>query len=67
MAILLFMGKMVFFSTSGLSELQIILLAITFLSSIIISCTGILGIYLAKIHEEVKQRPRAIIKKVYRN
>ncbi len=67
LATLLFMGKMVFFSTSGLSELQIVLLAISFLSGIIIACTGVLGVYLAKIHEEVKQRPLAIIKKVYRN
>ncbi len=67
LATLLFMGKMVFFSSSGLTELQIVLLAISFLSGIIISCTGVLGVYLAKIHEEVKQRPLAIIKKVYRN
>jgi putative glycosyltransferase len=48
-----------------ISNLQIILLSMSFLSGLIISCIGILGIYLAKIYEEVKQRPRAIIKKVY--
>lgn len=47
------------------SDIQIILLSVSFLTGLIISCTGILGIYLAKIYEEVKQRPRAIIKKVY--
>lgn len=36
-----------------------------FLSGIIIMCTGILGIYQAKIYQEVKQRPRAFIKKIY--
>ena len=49
------------------SDLLIILLSVSFLSGLIIFCTGILGIYLAKIYEEVKQRPRAIIKKVYRS
>ncbi len=54
------------FSATGLTELQIILLSLGFLSGIIISCTGILAVYLAKIHEEVKQRPRTHIKKIYR-
>jgi hypothetical protein len=52
---------------SDVSDLQLILLAISFLSGIIISCTGILGLYLAKIYDEVKQRPRAIVKKVYQS
>jgi hypothetical protein len=51
--------------TDAISDLQLIILSISFLSGIIISCTGILGVYLAKIYDEVKQRPRAIIKKVY--
>lgn len=67
LATALSMGRLFFFSSAGLTELQVILLAISFLSGIIISCTGVLGVYLAKIYEEVKQRPRAIIKKVYRN
>jgi putative glycosyltransferase len=54
-------------STDATSDLQLIILSISFLSGIIISCTGILGVYLAKIYDEVKQRPRAIIKKVYRS
>ncbi len=49
------------------SDLLIILLSVSFLSGLIISCMGILGIYLAKIYEEVKQRPRAIVRKVYRS
>ncbi|MCK5831147.1 MAG: glycosyltransferase family 2 protein [Methylococcales bacterium] len=57
--------NIIFSFTDTASDLQLILLSICFLSGIIISCTGILGIYLAKIYDEVKQRPRAIIKKVY--
>lgn len=41
------------------------LLATVFIAGIIILCTGILGVYLAKIYTEVKQRPRAIIKRIY--
>lgn len=47
------------------SSWPLIIMSIGFLSGIIIMCTGILGIYLAKIYVEVKQRPRAIIKKIY--
>lgn len=62
----LFLLSNMFFSfTESASDLQLILLSITFLSGIIISCTGLLGIYLAKVYDEVKQRPRTIIKKVY--
>ena len=63
----LFLGNMLFSFMSEVSDLQLILLALSFLSGTIISCTGVLGLYLAKIYEEVKQRPRAIIKKVYRS
>lgn len=64
----LFLLCNIFFAfTETASDLQLILLSVSFLSGIIVSCTGILGIYLAKIYNEVKQRPRAIIKKVYRS
>ncbi len=49
-----------------ISDRDILLLAMSFLASIIVSCTGLLGLYLAKIHDEVKQRPGVIIKKIYR-
>jgi putative glycosyltransferase len=63
----LFLGNMIFSFMGDASDLQLILLAISFLSGIIISCTGVLGLYLAKIYDEVKQRPRAIVKKVYQS
>ena len=62
-----FTTLLIFPLVDNISNLQIILLSMSFLSGLIISCIGILGIYLAKIYEEVKQRPRAIIKKVYRS
>ncbi len=58
---------LVFPFLENISNLQITLLSMSFFSGLIISCIGILGVYLAKIYEEVKQRPRAIIKKVYRS
>ncbi|EZH72936.1 glycosyl transferase [Aquimarina atlantica] len=42
-----------------------LILSIWFLSGLIILSVGILGIYLSKVFEEVKQRPLTIIKKIY--
>ena len=67
LVILFLLCNMLFAFTDTVSDLQLIVLSVSFLSGIIISCTGILGVYLAKIYDEVKQRPRAIIKKVYRS
>jgi putative glycosyltransferase len=48
-----------------LTTASALLLAALILSSCIISCSGLLGIYLASIHTESKQRPRSIIKHIY--
>ncbi len=55
----------VFFSIQTLSNSTLIILSASFICGTIISCTGILGLYLGKIYDEVKQRPRAIIKTIY--
>ena len=44
-----------------------LILSIWFLSGIIMSMTGILGIYVAKMYNEVKQRPNTIVRKIYKN
>lgn len=42
-----------------------ILLAATVVTGSIMTCTGLLGLYIANIQTETKQRPRAIIKRIY--
>ena len=54
-----------FFSNQAMNSTYIILLATSFISAITLSCTGLLGLYLGKIYDEVKQRPRAIVKTIY--
>ncbi len=41
------------------------LVSVWFMSGLIIFSIGVLGIYLSKIFDEVKQRPISIIKKNY--
>lgn len=41
------------------------IVSVWFMSGLIIFSIGVLGIYLSKIFDEVKQRPITIIKKIY--
>ncbi len=43
-----------------------LILSIWFLSGVIMSMTGILGIYVAKMFNEVKQRPNTIVRNIYK-
>ncbi len=45
--------------------MQALALATGFIVGCIFACTGLLGLYVAAIATEVKQRPRAIIKTIY--
>lgn len=58
------LGYHVFFHTAW-QNIHIILLTMTFLAGILMTGQGILGLYLANVFDEVKKRPRAIVKKVY--
>jgi putative glycosyltransferase len=49
----------------SISSIQALGLATGFLSACIFTCTGLLGLYVAIIATEIKQRPRAIIKAIY--
>lgn len=62
---LILMIQNVFFTSSALSSTATISLIASFLTGIIVSCTGIVALYLGKIYDEVKQRPRTIIKTIY--
>jgi polyisoprenyl-phosphate glycosyltransferase len=42
-----------------------ILVAVTFMGGIILVTLGILGLYIGRIYEEVKNRPRYLVKKVH--
>lgn len=64
LAILLFCLNYFIFNES-ISNFGAIILASGFVSGIVVSCTGILGLYLAMLVTEVKKRPRTIIKKIY--
>ena len=41
-----------------------ILIAVSFFSGIILSTMGIMGIYIARIYEQIQGRPRYIIKNI---
>ena len=41
-----------------------ILIAISFFSGIILSTMGIIGVYIARIYEQIQGRPRYIIKDI---
>lgn len=43
-----------------------LIVSIWFFSGVIIFCIGLQGIYLSKIFAEVKRRPRAIVRRIYR-
>ena len=43
-----------------------ILIAISFFSGIILSTIGIIGVYIARIYEQIQGRPRYIIKNIVR-
>jgi len=55
----------IFFTTPPLSDTVIIVLTASTLTGIMISCIGIVALYLGKIYDEVKQRPRTLIKTIY--
>lgn len=44
-----------------------VILLLLFIGAVILSCLGIVGIYIKKIYEEVKSRPRYIIRRVIGN
>jgi len=43
-----------------------LIISIWFLSGLIIACLGVLGIYIAYIYSETKQRPRVIVKELFK-
>ena len=49
------------FTGHALEGFTTVILLILFIGSILMICLGILGYYLAKIYEEIKDRPRYII------
>ncbi len=53
------------FIGAGLSHLLGLLAMLSFFSGIILVCMGVVAMYLAKIYQEVKARPRTVIKKIY--
>jgi putative glycosyltransferase len=42
-----------------------IMVSIWFLGGVMIFCVGVLGIYLAKVFTETKERPYTIIRQIY--
>jgi hypothetical protein len=44
-----------------------VLIAIAFFSGIVLITNGVIGIYIAKIYYEIKQRPRYIISSIIDN
>ena len=44
-----------------------LILSIWFLSGILMMMTGVLGLYVSKLFQEVKQRPNVIVRKVHRS
>ncbi len=49
----------------SISNNTAILLATALICGSFMTCTGLLGLYIANIYTEIKQRPRAIIKRIY--
>lgn len=54
-----------FFISHSITGWTSIMASIWFLGGMIISCIGVVGIYLSKIFSETKQRPYTIVKSVY--
>lgn len=52
------------FKYHTISQYNVILLLLLIVSSIILLCLGIIGHYIALIYEEVKDRPRFVIKEI---
>jgi len=50
---------------ASISAVNAIILATGIITGSLMTCTGLLGLYLAPIATEIKQRPRVIIKKIY--
>lgn len=44
-----------------------LVISIWFLSGVIIACLGVIGIYLAYMYTETKQRPRAVVREIFRS
>ena len=53
------------FLTGSLEGWTSLIVTIWLFSGLIIFCLGVIGIYLAKIFTEIKQRPRTIVRAVY--
>ncbi|NOT83801.1 MAG: glycosyltransferase family 2 protein [Methylococcaceae bacterium] len=47
------------------TNMTVMLLATALISGCVITCTGLLGLYIANLQAEIKQRPRVIIKRIY--
>lgn len=54
------------FHNVGIDGWTSVVMSIWFLGGIVIFCLGIVGMYISKIFAEVKKRPQAIIKKIYK-
>lgn len=59
-----FLTQTLFFDQT-ISTLQAISFATTIIIGSVLTCTGLLGLYIASISNEVKNRPRAMIKTIY--
>jgi len=44
-----------------------VLIAVAFFSGIVLITNGVIGIYIARIYYEVKNRPRYIIREILKN
>ena len=56
-----------YFNGHAVEGFTTVILLLLFLGSIIMVSLGIIGYYIAKIYEEVKQRPKYVISKIIRN
>ncbi len=55
---------MKYFSGSAIEGFSTVILLILFIGSVIMISLGIIGYYLSKIYDEIKQRPRYIISEI---
>jgi putative glycosyltransferase len=53
------------YGTIGVPGWASIMVSIWFLGGLIIFCVGVIGMYLAKIFTEIKQRPYTIVREEY--
>lgn len=54
-----------FIFNESISNIKAIIVATGIVTGSVVSCSGLLGIYLAMMTTEIKQRPRTLIKKIY--